>query len=44
MAWKIDKIAIRNFKFFKDEFTLDLKGKNLLIYGENGSGKSSLHY
>lgn len=42
--WKIRKISLENFKFFKDEFTLDLEGKNLLLYGENGSGKSSIYW
>lgn len=41
---KIDNIAIQNFKFFQDEEVIELNGKNLLIYGENGSGKSSLNW
>lgn len=44
MNWKIDYIAFKNFKFFKKEFTLSLDRKNLLVYGENGSGKSSIHW
>lgn len=44
MAWRIDKIAIKNFKFFNDEFTLPVDCKNLLLYGENGSGKSSIYW
>lgn len=40
----ISEIKIDGFKAFPDEFTLDLKGKNLLLYGENGSGKSSIYY
>ncbi len=41
---KITKIEIKNFKAFYGLYEIDLanKGKNLLIYGENGSGKSSL--
>lgn len=42
--WKIRKVSLENFKFFKDEFTLNLEGKNLLLYGENGSGKSSIYW
>lgn len=42
MDWRIEKIEYLNFKFFKDSFSLNLSGKNLLLYGENGSGKSSL--
>lgn len=41
----ISKIIIDGFKAFPNSFTLDLEdGKNLLIYGENGSGKSSIYY
>lgn len=39
MEWKIDYIILKNFKFFKDKFALDLQRNNLLVYGENGSGK-----
>lgn len=40
---KITKISIKNFKAFQLEQTITLhNGKNLLLYGENGSGKSSL--
>lgn len=42
MDWRIKEIRYTNFKFFKDEFPLTLDGKNLLLYGENGSGKSSI--
>lgn len=44
MSWKIDQIEFKNFKFFKKEFTLPLERKHLLVYGENGSGKSSIHW
>ncbi len=43
---KIDKITLNNFKFFIDENehnTFELNSKNMLLYGENGSGKSSLY-
>ena len=41
----IIKIEIDGFKAFPNNFSIDLPdGKNLLIYGENGSGKSSLYY
>lgn len=41
----ITQIEIDGFKAFPKNFKLDLKtGKNLLLYGENGSGKSSLYY
>lgn len=41
----ITQIEIDGFKAFPTNFKLDLgTGKNLLLYGENGSGKSSLYY
>ena len=42
---KITKIEIKNFKAFRgpDEIILGQKGQNLLLYGENGSGKTSLY-
>ncbi len=44
MTWKINKIQIRNFKSFHGPFTLNINGKNLLLYGENGCGKSSIYW
>lgn len=41
---KIKKITLSNFKFFGKEETIDLDGKHLLLYGENGSGKSSIYW
>jgi ABC-type Mn2+/Zn2+ transport system ATPase subunit len=48
---KIKSITLENFKFFygidenKDtKNTIDLNRKNLLLYGENGSGKSSIYW
>ena len=40
---KIKSIRINNFKFFGKSEPIVLSGKNLLLYGENGSGKSSLY-
>ncbi len=39
---KIDKLEIKNFKFFDEVEALEFDSKNILIYGENGSGKSSI--
>ena len=40
---RITRLSLRNFKAFRDqEFEFD--GKNVLIYGNNGSGKSSLYW
>ena len=44
MSWRINSIRIKNFKFFRDEFLLNVDGKHLLLYGENGSGKSSIYW
>lgn len=41
---KIKDITLENFKFFKGAETLEFNSKNVLIYGENGSGKSSLYW
>ena len=43
---RITKIEIQNFRAFRGVYHIDLAktGKNLLVYGENGSGKSSLYF
>ena len=46
---KIAKITLRDFRAFPNlsdiyEFNLGDEGKNLLLFGENGSGKSSLFH
>lgn len=41
---KIKTIEINNYKAFYKKYELNVDGKNLFIYGENGSGKSSLYY
>lgn len=40
----IKTITIQNFKFFQQPETLELNDKHLLLYGENGSGKSSVYW
>jgi energy-coupling factor transporter ATP-binding protein EcfA2 len=41
---RITKVDILNFRAFFDSYEFELsKGENLLIYGENGSGKSSFY-
>lgn len=40
---KIKQIKLKHFKFFYGEVTIDLERQNALIFGENGSGKSSLY-
>lgn len=42
--WTLSVIKIRNFKFFKEEFPLNVNGNSLLMYGENGAGKSSIFW
>ena len=41
---KISKITLNNFKFFYGKVSIDFNRKNILIYGENGSGKSSIYW
>ena len=41
---RINKLEIKNFKFFDEVEALDFKGKNILLYGENGSGKSTIFW
>lgn len=41
---KIKQIILENFKFFYGKVTIDLDRNNALIFGENGSGKSSLYW
>ena len=42
--YKIKNIRLNNFKFFFGEQNLKLDKKHTLIYGENGSGKSSIYW
>lgn len=41
---KISTLTLSNFKFFGKEEVININGNNLLLYGENGSGKSSLFW
>ena len=41
---RIKEIKIKNFKAFQQEKSFILNGKHLLVYGNNGSGKSSLFW
>jgi energy-coupling factor transporter ATP-binding protein EcfA2 len=41
---RINRINIQNFKAFPELQPFELDGKNLLVYGNNGSGKSSLYW
>ncbi len=50
MGYKIESITFKNFKFFygcddnEETNKLVLGKKHLLLYGENGSGKSSIYW
>jgi ABC-type dipeptide/oligopeptide/nickel transport system ATPase component len=41
---KIKNLHINNFKFFPKSQPIKLDQKHLLVYGENGSGKSSIYW
>ncbi len=42
---RLTKIEIENYRAYRGSFRIDLpKGENLLVYGENGAGKSSLYH
>jgi len=41
---KIKNITINKYKSFKKKETIPVEEKNVFIYGENGSGKSSFYY
>ncbi len=40
----IEYIKIQNFKAFQEEKTFNIGRKHVLVYGSNGSGKSSLYW
>lgn len=44
---RLHELHINNFKFFPKQDPnsplLKIDGKNLLVYGENGSGKSTIY-
>jgi energy-coupling factor transporter ATP-binding protein EcfA2 len=41
---RIKEINVQNFKAFQKEETFNIGGKHVLVYGNNGSGKSSLFW
>lgn len=45
---RLHELHINNFKFFPKQDPnsplLKIDGKNLLVYGENGSGKSTIYW
>lgn len=42
---RLSAVEIRNYRAYRGTFRIELpKGENLLIYGENGAGKSSLFH
>ena len=41
---KITKIEIQNFKAFKEAQSFGIDSKNVLVFGNNGSGKSSFYF
>ncbi len=43
LVMRIQTIEITNFKAFLGAHKINVGGKSLFIYGENGSGRSSLY-
>ncbi|MEI6385425.1 MAG: hypothetical protein WCQ50_02235 [Spirochaetota bacterium] len=43
MAIRISSIRLSHYRFFAEPIELTISGKNLLVYGENGTGKSSFY-
>ena len=41
---KIKQLTLNHFRAFYGEHTFNFDGQNVLLYGENGSGKTSLYY
>ena len=41
---RISKLTLTDFKFFRGKVTLNFDRNNILIYGENGSGKSGIYW
>lgn len=41
---RIKKLSLENFKFFYGKVDIDFERKHVLLYGENGSGKSSIYW
>ena len=41
---KIKEVRLKNFKFFYGEVPIELERQNALIFGENGSGKSTIYW
>jgi energy-coupling factor transporter ATP-binding protein EcfA2 len=41
---RIKEVHINNLKFFPELEPIKIDGKNILLYGENGSGKSSFYW
>lgn len=44
MSKTVEKIVLKNFKAFRQEQVINFKNKNVLIYGNNGAGKSSIFW
>ena len=44
MSKTVEKIVLKNFKAFRQRQIIDFKNKNVLIYGNNGAGKSSIFW
>ena len=41
---KLNEIRLKHFKYFHGQYSIEIGRKNMLLYGENGSGKSSIYW
>ena len=44
MPLRIRTLTLNAFRAFPHEITINVNDKNLLVYGENGAGKSSIYH
>ena len=44
MKATLESVHIKNFKAFQDTQSFEFDNKNVLVFGNNGSGKSSLFW
>ncbi len=43
MPLRIESLSLRAYRAFSAELEIPIHGRNLVVYGENGAGKSSIY-